>query len=169
MANTLSRPPPGEAHQVASLCARPLVAAISSSGARDAQPPQVVSLCARPPAAVINHHPAGAAQQPQVASLYAQPPVAVNPLESTSVFLTASVDISVLSAAQGSCPEVAAMASKASLRVSSGTIQGCLLNWNTLPAVPAAIPVCGIRCRPHSGPPNVLCQSGGCGQACPQT
>ena len=80
------------------------MAAISSSGARDAQPPQVVSLCARPPAAVINHHPAGAAQQPQVASLYAQPPVAVNPLKSTSVFLTVSVDISVLSAAQGSCP-----------------------------------------------------------------
>ena len=55
----------------------------------------------------------------------ARPPAAtINLLQPTPVFLTAGVDISVLSAAQGSCPEVATMASKASLRVSSSTFQG---------------------------------------------
>ena len=43
------------------------------------------------------------------------------------MFLTASVDILALSAAQGSCMEVAAMASKASLRVSTATFPGCQL------------------------------------------
>ena len=51
----------------------------------------------------------------------------INQLQPTPVFLTAGVDISVLSAAQGSCPEVATMASKGSLRVSSATFQGCQL------------------------------------------
>jgi len=130
VADTLSRPPAGAAQQpqAASLCARPPAAVISHPPAGAAQPPQAASLCARPPAAVIRHPPAGAAQQPQAASLCARPPAAViNQLQPTPVFLTAGVDISALSSAQGSCPEVAAMANKASLRVSSATFQGCQL------------------------------------------
>ena len=105
VANILSRPPAG-----------------------GAQPPKAASLCARPPAAFISHLPAGAAQLPQAASLCARPPPAViNQLQPTPVFLTTGADISALSTAQGSCPEVATMASKVSLRVSSATFQGCQL------------------------------------------
>ena len=106
----------------------PPAAVISHLPAGATQLPQAASQCALPPAAVICHLPAGATQPPQAASLCARPPAAViNLLQPTPVFLIAGVDISALSAAQGSYPEVAAMASKASLRVSSSTFQGCQL------------------------------------------
>ena len=44
---------------------------------------------------------------------------------SSIIFSQPLLDITVLSAARGSCPEVVAMASKASLRFSSATFQGC--------------------------------------------
>ena len=116
---------------------RPPAAVISHLPAGAAQPPQVVSLCAQPPAAVISYLAAGAAQQPQATSLFDQLPAAViNQLQPTHVFLTSGVDILALSAAQGGCPEVAAVASKASLRISSATFQGCQLICDFITGAP---------------------------------
>ena len=179
VANTLSRPPAGAAQQPQA-CAQPPAAVISSSGAGYTQPPQAASLCVRPPAAVISHVLAGAAQQPQAASLCAWPDAAIfNQLQPTSVFLSAGVEITALVAAQGSCTEVATMAGKASLRVSSATFQGVSSSVTSPPEHPTRCchRLSGMQLSPlstpwptrASGPPSASCQPDGWGQAYLQT
>ena len=94
VADTLSRPPAGEAQQplAASLCARPPGAVISQQPAGVVQQTQAASLCAQQPYCDATLDPfgwvtpaeregvagaAGVAQQPQAASLCARPPAAV--------------------------------------------------------------------------------------------
>ena len=107
VANTISRPPAGAAQQsqVASLCDCPPAAVIPLQSTGVTKQPQVASLCAGPPAAIIKV-PSGQHFQPPVEQLTGT----IASLPPTPIFLTTSVDISELSAAQGTCQDVAPLA-----------------------------------------------------------